>query len=252
MNLTSAHLHISYFTNRRGLHLTLSSQPRSLRSKPKSSLTEQSYEHFRHVSNFEPTETYQPAKRLKLTTEGTEEQNVDMSSNVPTDTKVINRENSLPTQDKEPQENKRRTWTLPKTKRASSLNLHNHPGIHHPVAIAIWVLQKIDQARSSTDGERSEPTSSAASPSASYSNWEINGPRVGMVDTSTTFTGKPASLTGAAPVWGLPTPTEHEDDTVRREAQRQRKTKQRTENWAKSKPSCLVVVLLIFTDDLDR
>lgn len=141
-------------------------------------------------------------------------------------------------QDKEPQEAKRRTWTLPRTKRASSTNLHNHPTITHPVGIAIWLLQKIDQAHTSTDGERSEPTSTAASPGAGFSNWEAStpGPRVGTNDPSLPFSGKPPTLTGAQPVWGqVNSPHDAEDDLARREAQRQRKTKQRTENWAKSK-----------------
>lgn len=215
-------------------------------------MTDQSHEKFQQSSQAGPIETEQPAKRLRLSVEPPVEQKPDISKpailpgSLPTGSRLGHCENSLPSQDKEQQESKRRTWTLPKTKRASSLNLHNHPTIAHPVGIAIWLLQKIDQARINTDGERSEPNSGLASPSTGHQNWETvtPGPRVGSMDTSMTFTGKPASLTGAAPVWGPANPVEHsEDDSVRREAQRQRKTKQRNENWAKSKSAYSEVVI---------
>jgi hypothetical protein len=49
-------------------------------------------------------------------------------------------------------------------------------------------------------------------------------------------------LTGAQPLWGQSNVNEHEDDTARRQAQRHRKTKQRSENWAKSKLSSPILL----------
>ena len=142
---------------------------------------------------------------------------------------------------KELSEGKRRAWTLPRTKRASSLNLHNHPVISHPVGIAIWLLQKIDQARksNSSDDERSPSASVPTSPGGVRTSTEmgVSGARIERSDSGTTFSFKPSSLTGAQPLWGQSNVNEHEDDTARRQAQRHRKTKQRSENWAKSKPS---------------
>jgi hypothetical protein len=189
-----------------------------------------------------------PAKRLKLSQEMSMESkdpaappigpytittSVDMNPN------LLESAASLST--KESSEGKRRTWTLPKTKRASSLNLHNHPVISHPVGIAIWLLQKIDQARkpNSSDDERSPSTSLPTSPSGIHPSTEpgIYGARVERSEPSSAFTIKPQSLTGAQPLWGQSHVSEHEDDTARRQAQRHRKTKQRSENWAKSKLS---------------
>lgn len=97
------------------------------------------------------------------------------------------------------------------TKRASALNLHNYPADHHPVGIAIWVIQKIDSARR----ERSGSTSSRdSSPGA--------------------FLASPSS-TGILQASNL---NAEFDDGIepsdRRQAQRERKIKQRLENWAKS------------------
>ena len=149
------------------------------------------------------------------------------------------RESSATLSTKEPGEGKRRTWTLPKTKRASSLNLHNHPVISHPVGIAIWLLQKIDQARksNSSDDERSPSASMPVSPGDVRPSTETGafGARIDRSDSATSFSFKHSSLTGAQPLWGQSNVNEHEDDTARRQAQRHRKTKQRSENWAKSK-----------------
>ena len=193
-----------------------------------------------------------PAKRLKLSQETSMESkdpvaapigsyttttSVDMNPNL--------LESSAPLSTKESGEGKRRTWTLPKTKRASSLNLHNHPVIPHPVGIAIWLLQKIDQARksNSSDDERSPSTSLPTSPSGVRPSTEpgIFGARVERSEPSSAFTIKPQSLTGAQPLWGQSHVSEHEDDTARRQAQRHRKTKQRSENWAKSKLSSITL-----------
>jgi hypothetical protein len=142
---------------------------------------------------------------------------------------------------------RRRTWTLPRTKRASSLNLHNHPVISHPVGIAIWLLQKIDQARKSnaSDDERSPSTSLPASPGGIRPSTETptSGARLDRSDSATAFSLKPSSLIGAQPLRGQSHVNEHEDDTARRQAQRHRKTKQRSENWAKSKLPSPVMAL---------
>jgi hypothetical protein len=156
---------------------------------------------------------------------------MDVTTNLP--------EGSGPLSAKEPGEVKRRSWTLPKTKRASSLNLHNHPVISHPVGIAIWLLQKIDQARKSnaSDDERSSSTSLPTSPGGIRPTIEvgISSARHDRSDSATAYSIKPSSLNGAQPLWGQSNVNEHEDDTARRQAQRHRKTKQRSENWAKSK-----------------
>jgi hypothetical protein len=191
-----------------------------------------------------------PAKRLKLSQETSVESKDpavsptdSYTTTTPVDMNPNLLESSAPLSTKESAEGKRRTWTLPKTKRASSLNLHNHPVIPHPVGIAIWLLQKIDQARksNSSDDERSPSNSLPTSPSGVRPSIEpgIYGARVERSEPSSTFTIKPQSLTGAQPLWGQPHVSEHEDDTARRQAQRHRKTKQRSENWAKSKLSSI-------------
>ena len=189
----------------------------------------------------------QPAKRVKLSqaisTDTTDAVATPLTtpSQALTEAKLSLRESSTPWSAKEPAEGKRRTWTLPKTKRASSLNLHNHPAISHPVGIAIWLLQKIDQARktNSSDDEQSPSTSMPPSPGSVKTSTEVGiyGARIDRPDSGTSFSFKPSSLTGAQPLWGQSSINEHEDDTARRRAQRDRKTKQRIENWAKSESS---------------
>jgi len=196
-----------------------------------------------------------PAKRLKLSQETSMESKDPAAPAIGSYTTITSvdmnpnpLESSAPLSTKELGEGKRRTWTLPKTKRASSLNLHNHPIIPHPVGIAIWLLQKIDQARksNSSDDERSPSTSLPTSPSGVRPSAEpgIYGARVERLDLSSAFTIKPQSLTGAQPLWGQSHVSEHEDDTARRQAQRHRKTKQRSENWAKSKLSSIYTTTL--------
>jgi hypothetical protein len=98
------------------------------------------------------------------------------------------------------------------TKRASALNLHNYPTDHHPVGIAIWVIQKIDSARR----ERSGSTSSRESSPEAFP--------------------APSPSTGFFRVSAQASEVDDGDDPVdRRQAQRERKIKQRLENWAKSK-----------------
>ena len=192
----------------------------------------------------EALESEQPAKRVKLSHEILMNQTnavatpTDIPSQVLVEAKRSLRESSAPLSAKEPAEGKRRTWTLPKTKRASSLNLHNHPVISHPVGIAIWLLQKIDQARKSncSDDDRSPSSSMPPSPGSIHTSTELgtSGSRLERPDSATAFSFKQSSLTGAQPLWGQASVNEHEDDTARRRAQRDRKTKQRIENWAKS------------------
>lgn len=192
-------------------------------------------------------ESEQPAKRLKTGQETSIEPTKAVATSISTpattspEAKPNPRVSSTPLSLKELGDGKRRTWTLQKTKRASSLNLHNHPVISHPVGIAIWLLQKIDQARKSTssDDERSPSTSMPTSPGGVRPSTEIGtfGARVDRSDSATAFSTKAPTLTGAQPLWGQSNVNEHEDDTARRQAQRHRKTKQRSENWAKSKLS---------------
>jgi hypothetical protein len=98
------------------------------------------------------------------------------------------------------------------TKRASALNLHNYPADHHPVGIAIWVIQKIDSARRETSGSMSSGESSPEGLPASSSS-------IGLFQAS----GQASEV------------DEGDDPSDRRQAQRERKIKQRLENWAKSK-----------------
>lgn len=98
------------------------------------------------------------------------------------------------------------------TKRASALNLHNYPADHHPVGIAIWVIQKIDSARRERSGSTSSRDSSPGAFLASSSS-------TGVLQ---------ASGQGSEMDDGI-------EPSDRRQAQRERKIKQRLENWAKSK-----------------
>ena len=98
------------------------------------------------------------------------------------------------------------------TKRASALNLHNYPADHHPVGVAIWVIQKIDSARR-------ERTGSASSRESSPAAFSRPSPRAGIFQAS----GQASEI------------DEGENPGDRRQAQRERKIKQRLENWAKSK-----------------
>lgn len=102
------------------------------------------------------------------------------------------------------------------TKRASALNLHNYPADHHPVGLAIWVIQKIDSARR----ERSGSTSSKESSPAAFSR---PSSRTGIFQTSGQASGHVSEA------------DDGDDPVARRQAQRERKIKQRLENWAKSK-----------------
>jgi hypothetical protein len=97
------------------------------------------------------------------------------------------------------------------TKRASALNLHNYPADHHPVGIAIWVIQKIDSARRERNGSSSRESSP----------------------------GNMRAMSSPLGIYQTPNQAsefeEGEDPADRRQAQRERKIKQRLENWAKSK-----------------
>jgi hypothetical protein len=98
------------------------------------------------------------------------------------------------------------------TKRASALNLHNYPADHHPVGIAIWVIQKIDSARRERNGSTSSRESSPGAITAS------------------------SSSAGLFSAFGQASEVEEGGDLGdRRQAQRERKIKQRLENWAKSR-----------------
>ena len=110
------------------------------------------------------------------------------------------------------------------TKRASALNLHNYPADHHPVGVAIWVIQKIDSARRERTGSAS---SRESSPLAS---------------------SKPSSRAGIFQTSGQASEIDEGDDPVdRRQAQRERKIKQRLENWAKSKQLTLLERIVTYS-----
>ena len=228
------------------------SQTMNLRSRLRFSTPDLGHTTIARTSNGEATrpeeiELEQPAKRLKLSEEPPTEPTKGVATptgghtTASAESKQNLRDGSDPLSAKDAGEVRRRTWTLSRTKRASSLNLHNHPVISHPVGIAIWLLQKIDQARKSnaSDDERSPSTSLPASPGGIRPSTEMpmSGARLDRSDSATSFSLKPSSLTGAQPLWGQSHVNEHEDDTARRQAQRHRKTKQRSENWAKSKLS---------------
>ena len=139
------------------------------------------------------------------------------------------------------------------TKRASALNLHNYPSDHHPIGIAIWLLQKIDQARRSRS--RSASSSSSGSESKTFakpvpplqplkpapqfqSGWNSTAAADptqanALIDPSQAH----PSLVGAGtyhPVYAHLDGGHQEEDNGRLQSQRNRKSKQRSENWAKS------------------
>ena len=95
--------------------------------------------------------------------------------------------------------------TVVRVARASGLNLRNYPGNHHPAGIAIWVAQKVDQVRRERTG----------------------GP-LPNADTPKIQKNRPSNsdLTKA--------------EAARLLAQRERKAKQRTENWVKNKENDIV------------
>lgn len=117
--------------------------------------------------------------------------------------------------------------TPPPPKRAASstkprhttLNLKNYPSNHHPVGIAIWILQKVEQARRELEGQQnssnplSQPSANDSPPgSATSLQWQ-SSPLSSYVNVQPS----------------------QEQEADRLQAQRNRKTKQRQENWAKSK-----------------
>lgn len=123
------------------------------------------------------------------------------------------------------------SYAKPKTKpssnkrRATSLNLKNYPSNHHPVGIGVWILQKVEQARKELENQRFESESSEP-------------PKVGLqgehlpVDHLLGYTTSPHSQPGS--VDNPTVPLGQEQEAERLQAQRNRKTKQRQENWAKS------------------
>ena len=153
---------------------------------------------------------------------------------------------SRPPLGRENSETRRRTWTLSRTKRASSLNLNNHPNNSHPVGIAIWIVQKIDQARKAKTIEDITPraTSPPRSPGAGLEPWQQFDPafledKRGLGSQEGTSPNTSA-LIGQQPIWGNTISVNHEDSSDRRQAQRNRKKKQREENWAKNKETDVV------------
>jgi hypothetical protein len=126
------------------------------------------------------------------------------------------------------------SYAKPKTKpssnkrRATSLNLKNYPSNHHPVAIGVWILQKVEQARKELENQRFESDSSEP-------------PRIGLqgehltVDLPPGYTVSPHCQPSSVENGTVPFGQELEAERL--QAQRNRKTKQRQENWAKSESS---------------
>lgn len=119
-----------------------------------------------------------------------------------------------------------KTTNQSNNRRASSLNLKNYPSNHHPVGISIWILQKVEQARRELEAQRS----------ASYSS---DLPR--NTSPVQTLASNPPSGYAESQHWQGPSftnyvnlPPAQEQEAGRLQAQRNRKTKQRQENWAKS------------------
>ena len=129
------------------------------------------------------------------------------------------------------------------TKRASALNLRNYPSDPHPVGMAIWVIQKIEQARrldagSLSGDESSRDASKPSSPGTVPVVWSepALGPQQGCVSNPAgATTPKSSSLVEVHPLWDQGSSHQHEESNTRLQAQRDRKTKQRSENWAKSR-----------------
>lgn len=113
------------------------------------------------------------------------------------------------------------------TKRSLTLNLKNHPSNHHPVGIAVWILQKVEQARRELDAQRS----------ASYNNDTPanTSPARPLADSAVSGLADSDQWPGASLSSYLNAPSSFEQEAERLQAQRNRKTKQRQENWAKSK-----------------
>jgi hypothetical protein len=125
------------------------------------------------------------------------------------------------TQASQPNYAKPKPKTSTYKRRATSLNLRNYPSNHHPIGIGIWILQKVEQARKELENQRLEANSS-------------NSPR----DESHTEPITAGSLSGnmVSPYSDqVNLPPGQEQEAERLQAQRNRKTKQRQENWAKSK-----------------
>jgi hypothetical protein len=106
-------------------------------------------------------------------------------------------------------------------KRTTTLNLKNYPGNHHPVGIAVWILQKVEQARREQEAQRnaSHNGNALSQPSAVSSPVESAGSNQWQNSSLSSYVNvQPAQ----------------EQEAERLQAQRNRKTKQRQENWAKS------------------
>jgi hypothetical protein len=117
---------------------------------------------------------------------------------------------SFPSQ---PSQAKEKGKTSHKQRRPNSLNLKNYPSNHHPVGIGIWILQKVEQARKELESQRLANSSSGSPRQESQAESLTAGQ---LTDRSNVLPGQ-------------------EQEAERLQAQRNRKSKQRQENWAKSK-----------------
>ena len=122
-----------------------------------------------------------------------------------------------------------RPRTVLNSKRSSALNLRNYPSNPHPTGIAIWILQKIEQMR--RDRLDSPPVSTNHS-----GQWSPTHDQNPFAAPRSAFQGDqppPSESRHAADACSPQISNEY--DAVRLQSQRDRKTKQRLDNWVKSK-----------------
>lgn len=119
------------------------------------------------------------------------------------------------------------------SKRSSAVNLKNRPTHPHPAGIAIWILQKIEQTRR-------DRQDFPQGPAASFQTQWSGMPPQSAYPTNSPY--RPPDSDRIPP--SLPTQrttpynlqqVAEEVEEMRLQSQRDRKTKQRSENWVKSK-----------------
>ena len=119
-----------------------------------------------------------------------------------------------------------RPRTVLNAKRSSALNLKNYPSHHHPTGIGIWILQKVEQMN--RDRRENSPTTAPVFGSQ---------PPNHSVVTASSY--PLAALHRLPNVPARSTPynadqVKEEVEEARLQSQRDRKSKQRQENWVKS------------------
>ena len=130
-----------------------------------------------------------------------------------------------------------KTTTSSGLRRSTSLNLKNYPSNHHPVGVAIWILQKVEQARRELDAQQPSHSSTHAS-TAPVQHSAINP----VFEPARSNQWPGSSIPSYVNV-----PPAQEAEAERLQAQRNRKTKQRQENWAKSNDLALDIMPIQLT-----